>query len=132
MTPIAELIGKARQTFVAENDRTYYDGHPTLVALEMADALEALAADLEQRDDLLIKAEKLRFTPDVTVESRGASKWAVCSTGSEVLNIAGEWEWEPTPSGRDSDFIARTRFTFAEAVTKARALSSQKPGNANG
>jgi hypothetical protein len=87
---------------------------------------EGLREDLELRDDLLIKAEKFRFGPDLTVESRGPSQWAVCHPG-EVLNADGEWEWEPQPSSRTDEFIARTRFTFAEAVKRARALQSKKP-----
>jgi hypothetical protein len=87
---------------------------------------EGLREDLGLRDDLLIKAEKFRFGPDLTVESRGPSQWAVCHPG-EVLNADGEWEWEPQPSSRTDEFIARTRFTFAEAVKRARALQSKKP-----
>lgn len=34
-----------------------------------------------------------------------------------VLARDGEWEWEPQPSSRDDDFMARTRFaSFTEAA----------------
>jgi hypothetical protein len=110
--------------------RVVYDGPKDLAAWNRrhppASREEGLREDLGLRDDLLIKAEKFRFGPDLTVESRGPSQWAVCHPG-EVLNADGEWEWEPQPSSRTDEFIARTRFTFAEAVKRARALQSKKP-----
>ncbi|ONH58342.1 hypothetical protein CcI49_23085 [Frankia sp. CcI49] len=46
--------------------------------------------------------------------------WAVLNGGTgwdtaEVLNRDGQWEWEPRPSERTEDFVARTRFPFDEA-----------------
>lgn len=90
---------------------------------EAATLITSLREDIELREDLLIKAEKLRFGADLTVESRGVSQWAVCQPG-EVLNASGEWEWEPQPSSRTDEFIARTRFTFAKAVTLAREITN--------
>jgi len=49
------------------------------------------------------------------VEQRSSDLWAVIDTCGEVLNKKGEWEYEPMPSGRDQEFIDRTRFTLKEA-----------------
>jgi len=86
---------------------------------------EAMRAELQQRDELLLLATHFQFNRHISVVSRGLNKWAV-SNGTSVLNTDGEWEWEPMPSSRDDDFIARARFTFAEAVTRARALTEVK------
>ncbi len=56
----------------------------------------------------------------VYIESRGQKdgslKW-ICSTGSQTaLNDSGQFEYEPLPSNRDEDFIARTRFNSPEAA----------------
>lgn len=56
---------------------------------------------------------------DLRVERRSIA-WAVCE-GAYVVNRDGEREPEPIPSGRDEAFIARTRFTLAEALSVARA-----------
>lgn len=51
----------------------------------------------------------------------GPDKWAV-RRGSECLSRSGEWEWEPLPSSRDDDFLARCRFdTAAEAYAAWKA-----------
>lgn len=39
----------------------------------------------------------------------GSIRYAVTWLG-RVANKGREWEWEPLPSSRDDDFIARTRF----------------------
>ncbi len=56
----------------------------------------------------------------VFIEARkqetGLTKW-VCSTGDQTaLNGAGKFEYEPLPSNRDAEFIARTRFDSPEAA----------------
>jgi hypothetical protein len=55
----------------------------------------------------------------------GSEKWAVRKLG-ECLNKQGEWEWEPMPSSRDDEFIARCRFDSAqEAIDAARRVAKQ-------
>lgn len=49
----------------------------------------------------------------------GSTLWKVSRSG-ECLNKSGEWEWEPMPSGRDDEFLARCRFASAqEAIDSA-------------
>ena len=70
------------------------------------------------------------------IESReqrdGSILWAVTYFG-DVLNRGGEWEWEPLPSSRDDDFIARTRFCSIEdaaaALSAAYGGQSRTPGD---
>jgi hypothetical protein len=54
----------------------------------------------------------------ITVAERDTGRWAVKGMFG-VLNTDGEWEYEPSPSNRDDDFLARCRFTEAEALRRA-------------
>jgi hypothetical protein len=72
-------------------------------------------------------ASKYRFAGDglrgITIEERSDAKWAVVD-GGMVLNADGEWVFEPQPSSRTPEFLARTRFSFRTATKlaiKARA-----------
>jgi hypothetical protein len=50
------------------------------------------------------------------IESRGQSAW-ICNTGAaDALNTDGQFEYEPLPSSRTDEFIARTRFVTPEAA----------------
>lgn len=61
-----------------------------------------------------VKIEKRSTKP-------GVDSWAILLDG-EVLNKDGTWEYEPSPSNRDDDFIARTRFTRDEAFARVERL----------
>jgi hypothetical protein len=64
-----------------------------------------------------IVAYALQENPRITIDNtfRGAKDvWAIRCLG-ECLNQNGEWEWEPSPSNRDEDFLARCRFSLDEA-----------------
>lgn len=50
----------------------------------------------------------------------GGVKWAIRRSGS-CMNNEGEWEFEPMPSGRDDEFLARCRYESAEAAYAAWA-----------
>lgn len=56
----------------------------------------------------------------VYVRWTGADTWAVVWMG-ECWNGSG-WEWEPSPSNREDDFLTRCRFTLEEACRHARTL----------
>jgi hypothetical protein len=61
----------------------------------------------------------------LTVEWRGHEKWAVTS-GSVVYDAAAdEWEYEPQPSSRDDDFLARTRYSREEALAIGQRLAER-------
>lgn len=56
--------------------------------------------------------------------------WKV-TDGASCLNKSGEWEYEPLPSSRDDDFMARCRFATAdEAIEAARKALREPPCNA--
>ena len=59
----------------------------------------------------------------IRVEWRGTGLWAVVDTG-QCLNRDGEWEYEPLPSNRDDDFMARCRFPLNEALRLALAVAN--------
>jgi len=69
--------------------------------------------------DMLSKAVIGR---EVFVEIRQSSteaRWAVCRNGF-VLNANDKWEYEPMPSSRSEEFLARTRFGLDDAWSRAR------------
>lgn len=51
----------------------------------------------------------------------GEQRFAVRNLG-RCLSWAGEWDEEPTSSGRTQDWLAAHRFTYAEAVSLARQV----------
>lgn len=51
-------------------------------------------------------------------QMEGPDLWAV-RRHAEVLNRQGSWEWEPLPSNRDDDFLARCRFSTSESAVAA-------------
>jgi len=59
---------------------------------------------------------------------KGPILWAVTWRG-RVLSRDGEWEFEPIPSSRDEQFIARCRFgSLDDAIAAAiRARGAEKP-----
>ena len=64
-----------------------------------------------------------KSTWTLTIEERGEvgqDSWAVKKMGS-VLNSSGEWEYEPSPSNREDDFLSRCRFPLDEALRLATA-----------
>lgn len=50
-------------------------------------------------------------------EYRGPGSWAV-TDGVANLNRMGDWEYEPRPSGRETEFLLRCRFSREEALRK--------------
>lgn len=85
--------------------------------------VEALRAALDHNSAVCSTAEVFRISEDVTVESRGLQQWAVVRHRF-VLATDGEWEYEPLPSSRSDDFIARTRHSFVDAMIMGRSLAS--------
>lgn len=55
----------------------------------------------------------------VKVANRGHGRWAVVLR-SMCLNRAGEWDWEPSPSSRDDEWLTEHRFDRDEALRLAR------------
>lgn len=103
--------------------------------IELSEERNKLASELDAKDKRIaeLEAGKAQYAEiaskaikfqlgDIYVESRGLNVWVV-SNGSSVRNTLGEWEWEPMPSNRSDDFIARTRLPFSDAWELARALS---------
>ncbi|MBC8737176.1 hypothetical protein F6X40_10185 [Paraburkholderia sp. UCT31] len=71
-------------------------------------------ADLQVNSYLLDETDVFRPILLERVSARGGSfSWKV-SRANDVLNRDGEWEWEPSPSGRTAEFLARCRFGSAE------------------
>lgn len=61
--------------------------------------------------------ERFHFT--IKVAWRGSDSWAV-SDGFRVLSSTGEWDYEPSPSNRDDDFLAAHRFDLDTALALAK------------
>ncbi|PLC06351.1 hypothetical protein CY658_04780 [Variovorax sp. RO1] len=92
----------------------------------MFDAATERAAKQEREDGVCIVSYALPTDPhdlnEVRIERarqiEGPALWAVRRSG-DVLNKQGEWEWEPRPSLRDDDFLARARFATADEAIAA-------------
>lgn len=69
-----------------------------------------------------------RYADEILIQSsrqiEGPTLWAVRLNGN-CLNKSGDWEWEPMPSSRDDEFLARCRFDSPEAAIDA-AIASTK------
>ena len=86
------------------------------------------AAILRERERLIKRLEAIRVKTGglgagewITVNRRdglNGTKWAVVDHGL-VLNKSGEWEYEPIPSSRDDEFLARCRFDSFDEAWKA-------------
>lgn len=67
----------------------------------------------------LLPTDDIDFhTWSVAVAWRSDDKYAVTHIGY-VFNSDGEWEYEPQPSSRDDEFLARTRFDYWTAYRLA-------------
>lgn len=54
----------------------------------------------------------------ITVQWRGGETYAVVR-GGFALGADGEWDYEPSPSNRDDEWIATHRFTYDRAYQLA-------------
>jgi hypothetical protein len=59
-----------------------------------------------------------RHLYEVTVSYRGDGRWAVGRSG-DCLGADGEWDWEPSPSSREDDWLATHRFDLDTALDLA-------------
>ncbi len=78
---------------------------------------------------MLSKATKFDMGGGVTVEirrDRSDDRWTVCGPRG-MMNLDGEWEWEPLPSSRTDEFLARTRFGLEVAWAMAKHSLQDDP-----
>jgi hypothetical protein len=59
-----------------------------------------------------------RFSMTITVEWRGRDLWAVMRHG-EALGADGKWDYEPSPSNREDDWLTTHRFDLDTALRLA-------------
>lgn len=55
----------------------------------------------------------------ISVEYRGRGLWAVLQ-GGEALGTDGTWDWEPSSSNRDDEWLETHRFPLEKALELAR------------
>ncbi len=67
----------------------------------------------------------------IKVAYRGLGLWAV-TRDHECLNSAGEWDYEPSASGREDDWLAGHRFALDEALRLAREAAPHLSVNGRG
>jgi hypothetical protein len=56
---------------------------------------------------------------NITVEYRGRGLWAI-KHHAMCLGDDGEWDYEPSPSNREDDWLETHRFTMQDAIRLAR------------
>lgn len=76
--------------------------------------------DKGEKAKMLSRATVFDLSDGITIEKvQGSSLvvcWAIRNRGTgHVLNVGGEWEYEPQPSSRSVEFLKRTRFDFETA-----------------
>ena len=130
----------------------HFMGHGMVVAmLREYLALRQTSADTTtritaERDAALRDARRLRCAIDLPVlaydagdgvrieaakQRDGGVLWAIREASSTVLASDGLWEFEPQPSSRDADFLARCRYASPREALDvlAKARSAQERGN---
>ena len=102
---------------------------PTLTPV--ATCYEFLPDELFTGDPMDHAVEAADLWPVITVSWRGGDRWAVCrgTTSPQWVwcEADGDWEWEPLPSSREDDFLARTRYGLDEALAIGRRLANSTP-----
>lgn len=90
------------------------------------DAVDAVIVDAYAFPTADLYADEIKIQRTRQIE--GPALWKVMDKGN-CLNKSGEWEWEPMPSSRDDEFLARCRFDTADEAIRA-AISAKKVGAA--
>lgn len=116
---------------LAQDDVSNETAHRILQAIDFLPYARLVIDAAKAMRERLALVESFRLARDVAVVKRGDDKWVVFN-GCSVLNRDDEWEYEPLPSSREEDFIARTRFSLEEAfrlgeveAEKVRAQEAQ-------
>lgn len=94
---------------------TQEDWELWLVAWQARAALAAPKAEAWQQELQVYDARGRAFNIMQAQQRDGSTRWKV-SDGIAVLNIHGDWEFEPSPSTRDDGFLARCRFDSPQAA----------------
>lgn len=93
-------------------------------ALSTAGFTITRAASPEMPEGISVRSYAVGETR-ITIEWRGEDSWCIHHCGS-CLNTDGEWEYEPMPSNREDDYIARTRYPLNEAFRLAIAAGEKR------
>lgn len=72
---------------------------------------------MREHDDYEIRHDANAWS--VKVEWRGKGKWAVIFS-IECLSADGEWDYEPSPSHREDDWLKAHRFDLETALRLAK------------
>ena len=76
---------------------------------------------------LISMVTQFQVSERISIVWKPGDLWSVVDSGL-VLNIDGEWEYEPTGSNRSTEFKVRTRFSFKDAFERAnRVTTNQRP-----
>lgn len=127
--PIGDVDTTRGQAWRRDTDFIAAANPATIIAL--LDEVEALRAEAARVGGYFIPLNSTDpFADEVQVQRmrqmEGPPKWAAKLNG-RCLNKSGGWEWEPMPSSRDDEFLARCRFdTAAEAIAAVHASMKEK------
>jgi len=118
--PVPTEGGSTEPLFTAEQLRTaVLEDRKRREALPAGVVIDAYAIQSEERLGNEVRIQRAR-------QIIGPALWKVTdSIGGCCLNKSGEWEWEPSPSNREDDFLARCRFATARDAIGA-ALAAQE------
>lgn len=88
----------------------------------MTDQPEVLVEPTRYEVSVLPHDDINRSSFTINVEARGHGTWAV-ARHNQCLNASGQWDWEPSPSNREDDWLATHRFDLDDALALARKLA---------
>ncbi|GHA26533.1 hypothetical protein GCM10007989_22910 [Devosia pacifica] len=96
-------------------------------SLDLQAQLKRLTGVNEQLTGLLLMTRSFCVKDRIFVEWRGNNAWVVRYEGY-LLNRRGQWEADQEGEDLEPDYVSRTRYTLADAVTKARAVRLEGNG----
>lgn len=116
-TAIGRSVGEAQHLHTGLLRETVLRSLAAQEALRMRPVAWELAAAVR---------EPRRVVPAVRLEEveqrDGSARYAI-RQGGNCLGVDGQWDWEPQPSSRDAEFMARCRFDTPEQALAAWCLA---------
>lgn len=107
------LVEEHMSALVAASERRVYFEAKSEELGRKLDKATRFEVDMLPEDDINAGVWK------ITVEYRGRGKWAVLRGGHFCLGTDGVWDWEPTSTEREDEWLAAHRFDLDAALQLA-------------
>lgn len=133
---LADEVERLRAEVVSAGQAVKFAEQVASEAMEDIDRLRARVAELEAAIPPGFRIESMSdprggYLIVRAVQRDGTSLWKV-QHGHGVLGKDGRWEWEPQPSSRTDEYLARTRFASVADAAEALRKDMIAKGATNG